>query len=404
MRDQVEDEKMEEPGKRKISVYIHVPFCFSKCSYCNFYSLSGREKDFDSYLDALEVEWLSMHEDENLTGDDIVVSSIFVGGGTPSLLGGQRLDRLLSIVRTGPNWAEDIEVTIEVNPESIDDDCAKSIIDSGYNRISIGIQSFKDCDLVNLGRQASRKQVYAALKSVKRAGFTNISIDMIYGLSGQTLEAWIEVLDEALATDINHISCYLLTPEEDTVLYRLLRGGEITTPLEETLYNQYDATRKIIIEAGYEHYEISNFAKPGFRCRHNEGTWQRQPYYGLGPSAHSFNGEVRWYNSSDLDAYLAQLLGENKRPDRERYRLDSNDVAKELIMVCMRRAEGVLWTQIEQVVTNSVMQQVKQRARFLSGTGFLHLDKYGMRLNPNAYFVSNSVFVELMRALEEDKS
>ncbi len=399
-------EKKPAPGahKREISIYVHVPFCQSKCAYCNFFSLPGRDDDFDPYIEALATEWRTVLGDEGLSAETDLVTSVFIGGGTPSLLGGERLKHLLSSLRIGPVWSDDCEISIEVNPESMDEALARSVLASGFNRISIGAQSFKDADLEGLGRRATRKQIVDSIKAVRTAGCTNLSLDLIFGLPGQTLDDWMSVLGEALSHKTEHLSCYLLTPEEDTVLYRLLRGGEIATPLEETLFNQYIATGEMVTSTGFEQYEISNYARPGCRCLHNEGTWQRRPYYGLGPAAHSFSGEVRWRNSPDLDLYLSQLLDKRNRLVKERYRLDKLDVAKELIMVCMRRSEGVLWTQIEQVVSNAVMQQIKQRARFLSGTGFLLLDKYGMRLNPKAYFVSNSVFVELMRSLEEDSS
>jgi putative oxygen-independent coproporphyrinogen III oxidase len=394
------------PETQTTAIYVHVPYCASKCAYCSFYSHPDRD-DYDKYLDALTAEWRAMIDEEGLaesSTDAVEIGSIFIGGGTPSVLGGKRLVRLLAMLREyGPAWAADIEVSIEVNPESTDEAMVSDILAGGINRISMGVQSFKDECLARLGRRTTRKQILKAYKAIRAAGCKNLSLDLMYGLPEQSVEDWIEEMQEAMASKTDHLSCYLLTPEENTVLYRLLRGGEITTPLDETLLKQYQATREIAISNGFEHYEISNFAKPGFHCRHNEGTWSRRPYLGLGPGAHSFNGEVRWRNAPDLDRYLEQLLETGSRLEQERYRLDSLDVAKELIMVCMRRSCGVRWDQIETTVENSTMQRVKQRARFLSGTGFLQLNRDGMRLSPDAYFVSNSVFVELMRALEEDK-
>lgn len=400
------DDETKTGESRKLAIYIHVPYCAAKCAYCNFYSQPGRE-DYDVYLDALAAEWRTVVLEENLidgADEPIEIGSIFLGGGTPSVLGGERLVRLLSNLREhGPTWHREIEISIEVNPESTDAALVEQILAGGINRISMGVQSFKDECLTRLGRRATRKQILAAYKAIRDAGCENLSIDLIYGLPEQSVEDWIEEMQEAIAIKIEHLSCYLLTLEEHTVLYRLLRGGEITTPLDEILLKQYQATREMALGAGFEHYEISNFARPGFRCSHNEGTWTRQPYLGLGPGAHSFNGEVRWRNAPDLDSYIEHLLHSGGRLDQERYRLDPLDVAKELIMVNMRRAEGVRWDQIEATVDTSTMQRVKQIARFLAGTSFLLLDKDGMRLNPEAYFVSNSVFVELMRALEEEQ-
>ncbi len=390
---------------REASLYVHVPFCCAKCRYCAFYSVIGSHTAYDDYLAALAVEWeLLRAEETDLANGDLRITSIYVGGGTPSILGGDRLARLLDTLRAGPAWRDECEISLEVNPESTDRELAARARAGGFNRVSVGVQSFRDDELEVLGRVARAADARRAIADLREAGFANLNIDLIYGLPGQSTESWLESVDAALAIGSTHLSCYMLTPEEDTILHRLLRGGHMATPLEEVVLHQYRALLRAAHAAGLEHYEISNFARPGFRCRHNLGTWQRQPYYGLGPAAHSFDGQVRWQNGADLTTYQQQLLGEGRRPTRERYRLAASDAVKEMIILGLRLADGVAWVDLDAAATPEQRARLRQRAQFLAGTGFLLVDAERLRLSPEAYFVSNAVFVELVRALEEGEA
>ncbi len=389
------------PGERA-SLYVHVPFCCSKCRYCSFYSIPAAGGLMDAYLEALNVEWRLVRDEEPALGSgELRITSVYVGGGTPSILGAERLSRLLEVLRAGPAWAADCEVTVEVNPESTDESVLAAILAAGCNRISMGVQSFRDEELELLGRAGRAADARRALQLIRAAGCGNLNIDLIYGLPGQTVDAWLTSVEEAVAARTEHLSCYMLTPERDTMLHQLLHGGELTTPLDEVVLEQYQALRGVLVGVGMEHYEISNFARPGYRCRHNEGTWTRTPYYGLGPAAHSFDGEARWQNVSDVRAYTHQLRVEQRRPARERYRLGPADVAKELVILGLRRAEGIRWADLAPVTSPAERARLQRRAKFLAGTGFLQLDEERLRLTPQAYFVSNAVFVELVRALEE---
>jgi oxygen-independent coproporphyrinogen-3 oxidase len=389
-------------GGREVSLYVHVPFCCSKCKYCAFYSVTASGSAYDDYLAALAVEWeLLRAEEPDLADPAVRIASIYVGGGTPSILGGDRLARLLDAFRAGPSWREDCEISLEVNPESADRPTAARALASGFNRVSVGVQSFRDEELEILGRASRVADARRAIEDLRAAGFGNLNIDLIYGLPGQSAESWLESVQEALTFRSEHLSCYMLTPEQDTVLHRLLRGGELETPLEEIVLQQYRAAVRAAAGAELEHYEISNFARSGFRCRHNLGTWRREPYYGLGPAAHSFDGQVRWQNVADLGTYQHRLLREGRRPARERYRLSESDAVKEMIILGLRLADGVAWTNLDAAATPEQRARLRRRAQFLAATGFVQVDDERLRLSPDAYFVSNAVFVELVRALDE---
>jgi len=394
----------QEATSRELSLYVHVPFCEQKCRYCSFYSVHGRESEYDAYLEAVRTEWDLICRDRRLDEANLTIATLYLGGGTPSLLGAERLERLLSSLRQPLPWVEDCEVTAELNPEDIDRAQAQRLLASGIGRLSVGIQSFRDEELELLGRRADARQVREALDAIREAGCRNLSFDLIYGLPGQTVDQWLQSLQEALSRQPEHLSCYLLTAEEDTILHQLLRGGVVESPLDEVLLQQYKTTGHLAPSAGLEQYEISNFARPGFRCRHNLGTWTRQPYLGLGPAAHSFDGGARWCNVADWPEYRTQVLEQKQRPIRERYRLGGADAAKEMILLGLRLAEGVAWSDLEQAVSARKVQQLHRRVEFLVGTGFLLRDAERLRLSPDAYFVSNSVFVELIRTLEEEEA
>ncbi len=385
-----------------LSLYAHVPFCRSKCYYCGFYSLCGRLEARGPYLEAIAREALILKDELARADDGPRVETVYVGGGTPSVLGAEGVQVLIEQLRDVAPWSQGCEVTVEVNPEDVDADLLAALLDSGVTRVSIGVQSFRDDELKFLGRRADPARVRQALTDLRASGCENLSLDLIYGLPDQPLERWLHTVDEALRFEPDHISCYLLTPEVNTVLEQLLRGGYADSPLEEVLLRQYQATRERLCGMGFEQYEISNFARPGKRCRHNVATWRRRPYQGLGPAAHSFDGEVRWRNADDLDEYLGALLERGRRPTEERLRLTRLEAAKETIYLGLRLADGITWSELEAALGERLPNPLKQRVRFLTSGGFLQTDREGFRLAPEAYFVSNSVFIELMRTLEEE--
>lgn len=279
-------------------LYVHVPFCHSKCHYCDFYSKpSSALKEREAYVEAVAKE-LEMRARGN---KDREWDTVYIGGGTPSLLEINQLGELVASLGTCRG-----EFTVEANPEDVDDNWLVAVKSMGCNRISMGVQSFDDEMLRNIGRRHTSSQAVEAIEKIQRHGF-NYSIDLIYGLPGQSLADWESTLDKALAFRPPHFSAYLLSYEHGTRLYARLIAGKCSEAPAELCNEMYEALCSKAAAAGYRHYEVSNFAIPGMEARHNSAYWDGTPYLGLGPGAHSFDGRNRSYNPSDIKDYLAKV-------------------------------------------------------------------------------------------------
>ena len=288
-------------------MYFHIPFCTRKCIYCDFYSIEG-VNSFDSFLESLHSEI-----DLVVPPEGMVVSSLFFGGGTPSLLPASDVRKILDHVRQKYELAADAEITLESNPGTLDPDTLCGFRESGINRLSIGIQSFDESELAFLGRIHDVSQAVRAVRDAREARFSNVSIDLIYSLPRQTLESWRKTLLRAIDLNPDHISAYSLIVEENTPLSRLVRTGQVTPLPVETEARFFDETVHLLASSGYEQYEVSNFAKPGFRSVHNMSYWQHRNYIGFGPSAHSFWSDRatgtarRWWNIANVGNYADRL-------------------------------------------------------------------------------------------------
>nr|MBU1328441.1 radical SAM family heme chaperone HemW [Candidatus Omnitrophota bacterium] len=276
----------------RVGLYIHIPFCRQKCLYCDFYSVLYSESLADSYVSVILKELQGLNQD---------FPSIYIGGGTPSILSPDLLDKLLSGLKKF--ITPGMEFTIEVNPESVDSEKLKLFLDKGVNRISIGVQSFDDKKLKVLGRIHSAKQAAQAIELSKESGFKNVSIDMIFGVAGENLKAWQSELEEATGCSCQHISCYCLSYEKDTPLFRMRKKSIILLD-DDAMAEMYKYTMSYLPGAGFEHYEVSNFAEPGFECRHNLNYWDNNSYVGLGPSAVSYIDGARSENIRDTEEYI----------------------------------------------------------------------------------------------------
>ncbi|HEY3277611.1 MAG TPA: radical SAM family heme chaperone HemW [Syntrophorhabdaceae bacterium] len=282
-------------------LYIHVPFCATKCPYCDFYSVTD-SGGIRRWLDSLGREM------EHYAPLFHSFDSVYVGGGTPSLLDGPSFSRLFSLIRRFCNIAEDTEITVELNPDDVTEERLVYYRSAGVNRLSLGIQSFSDEDLLFLRRRHDSRRAIDALKAVGRLGFDNFAIDLIYGIKGQTKERWRKTLDQAIAFGPAHLSCYQLTLEGDTPFGKLAGKG-ILKPLPESTERRFFLdTSRFLEKQGFIHYEISNFARSQeLISRHNSKYWNHTPYLGLGPGAHSFLNGKRWWNFRSLDKYCAHL-------------------------------------------------------------------------------------------------
>jgi oxygen-independent coproporphyrinogen-3 oxidase len=316
-------------------LYIHVPFCRSKCAYCGFYSLPAAERGIPRFLTALRRE-MSLHRRSFRTFD-----TVYIGGGTPSVLTPEQIGGILKDVRDAFRIRAGAEITVEMNPADWTAADLRTLRETGVNRLSIGVQALDDGTLAFLGRRHTAGEALRAVAEAKRAGFDNLGLDLMYGIPGQTMDRWLETLAAAAALPAVHLSCYELTVEADTPLGRRL-GGRGAGQLEESPSADFFlATSRLLAEAGFLHYEVSNFARGASRIgRHNQKYWRHAPYLGLGPSAHSFQGNRRRWNDPSLTDYL-EALEAGRPPAGGAEILTREELALEARFLAFRTARGL---------------------------------------------------------------
>ena len=329
-------------------IYVHIPFCKSRCKYCDFFSTTHLEKQ-TQYTEAVLTEWSDRRKE--LMGG---IQTIYIGGGTPSTMSVELLRRIIDAIRQ-ETQDSDLEVTIEANPGDITLEKAKAWRALGINRLSIGIQSFNDHLLQLLGRRHNGLEAIQAVKNAQSAGFDNISIDLMYALPDQTMAMWQKDIAQALALGVQHISSYGLIYEEGTVLTTLLEHGIIEAVDEEIELQMYDYLVEQLTTHGYEHYEVSNFALPRRQSRHNSSYWNDTPYIGIGAGAHSYNQTQRQWNISELDDYIQQALAHNLQPEIEV--LTHEQRHTEHIMLALRTCRGVAKKRLNQEAAERYIQQ-----------------------------------------------
>ncbi|MEN9371441.1 MAG: radical family heme chaperone HemW [Bacteroidota bacterium] len=314
-------------------IYIHIPFCRKACHYCNFHFSTSLQNATD-VLQAIEkeIELRSGEVTEEIT-------TIYFGGGTPSLVDNTVIESLLAEIGRNFTINPNAEITLEANPDDISVEKAKSWKDIGINRFSLGIQSFEDDYLQWMNRAHSASQSFAAIEIIRETGFENFSIDLIYGTPGQTTEGWTKDLQTAIDLKIPHLSCYALTVEEKTALHNLIEKGEKENINPEEQAERFELLMKLTTAAGYHHYEISNFALPGYESKHNSAYWEGVPYLGIGPSAHSYDGIKRKWNIANNISYSKAILDHS--PLFEEEILSKNDRFNEYCMTALRHSKGI---------------------------------------------------------------
>jgi oxygen-independent coproporphyrinogen-3 oxidase len=322
-------------NRRKLpGLYIHVPFCRSKCRYCDFYSITSLD---------LVPEWLEALEREAVLRKNLfpVFGSLYLGGGTPTALMEHEAGLLMDCIRRHFRFAEGAEMSVEANPDDVCREKLRFLLGQGFNRISLGVQSFDDGELRRLGRRHAGRKAEAALGLVMSSGFDNVSVDLMYGLEGQRLTGWARSLRRAVEFEPHHLSCYQLTIEPGTPIGRLAEEGRIVPIDEDSEHSFFLFMSRFLTQKRYIHYEVSNFArKPQFECVHNKKYWNRAPYLGLGPGAHSFKDAVRWSNVKSVSEYCGKLsVGEPPVCSRED--LSSEQVRLEKLFLGFRTRAGV---------------------------------------------------------------
>lgn len=314
-------------------IYIHIPFCRKACTYCNFH-FSTHTKTLPDLVAG--IAWELQHKKDFFEGQSL--QTIYFGGGTPSLLESKQLEQILDAVRNHFPILEQAEFTLEANPDDMTEPKLKDWKSVGINRLSVGVQSFRDQDLSWMNRSHRSQQAISALELAQKIGFDNLSLDLIYALPGLSDEAWKANIQQAFALGITHLSSYSLTVEEKTKLRHLIKKGEMPGEDDEQSARQFELLMQEADLAGFEQYEISNFAKPGFRSQHNSSYWKRQPYLGIGPSAHSFKHQTRTWNVSSNAAYLQGVAKGILETESEQ--LSTENIANEIVMTGLRTKEG----------------------------------------------------------------
>ncbi len=328
-----------------VGLYIHVPFCRKKCGYCDFCSIVADTDIMHRGVDALLGELDSGPAGIALRGR---VRTIFVGGGTPTVLPPAELGRLLQAFKCANRLTDaGPEFTVEANPATLDPTRADLLREAGVSRISIGAQSFDQRELDTLDRSHHPDDVHRTVSIARQVGIKSINLDLIFGIPGQTLSTWASSLEQALALEVNHVSCYGLTYEQGTPLHRRLRRGEIQACDEESEAAMYEYAIDRLTAAGFEHYEVSNFARPGSRCEHNLRYWRNEPYVGIGPSAASYLAGERTQNVADVRQYIERIAA-GRSPIATRERLDAKARAGEAAMLRLRLIEGIDRKQFEE--------------------------------------------------------
>lgn len=390
---------------RDLSLYIHIPFCRKKCLYCDFLSAPASDAEIESYVNLLcrEIEKQSIFYKEHR------VISLFLGGGTPSLLPADRIGEILRRIQNCFQVAEDAEITIECNPGTVTAEKLKNYITYGINRISIGLQSTDDAELACIGRIHDYAAFLETYHLAREAGFRNINIDLMAGLPGQSVASYQKTLERVAALKPEHISAYSLILEKGTQLY--VNQNDYTFPTEEEDREMYLLTEKLLAAAGLYRYEISNYAGEGRECRHNKVYWQRGDYVGLGLGASSMVADVRWKNPEDRDAYadcvarmpgvaalqetsFAQMLRETGRLDVQE--LTEAERMEEFMFLGLRLTAGVHPAEFQRIFGTPVEKVYGEQIARLTAQGLLEQTGQSLRLTPRGIDVSNRVFAEFL--------
>ena len=376
-------------------LYIHIPFCESRCIYCGFYSTTSL-KLRDDYVDALCRE-MQMRPSKAALGNDEPIETIYLGGGTPSQLKGSQLNQIFSAIRknyTLTENIENIEITMECNPDDVTGDFCETLKQLPVNRISMGAQTFSNERLRFLHRRHNAREVDEAITRLRNIGIRNISIDLMFGFPEESLFQWMNDIRHAIQLDVEHISAYSLMYEEGTPLYRLLEQEKIREIDEETSRRMYETLIDLLTGAGYEHYEISNFARPGFRSRHNSSYWHEVPYIGIGAAAHSYNRKQRSWNIENIQTYI-RSISEGILPS-ESEQLDITTRYNDLITTALRTSDGIDLMKMEQEFGKELADRLLQEAQPHISRRLMKIKDGRLSLTRESLYISDDVMSDFM--------
>jgi len=373
-------------------LYIHIPFCIKKCLYCDFFSVPYNEQSAKEYIDAVCRE-LSLKKD--LASE---LKTIYIGGGTPSLLPTGSFEKLFKHLNDSFTLSPSAEITVEANPQTIDNPRIDTLLSLGVNRLSVGIQSFNNDELRTLGRIHTSDDALRTIEGIRQAGFNNYSIDLMYGIPGQTIDSWQASLSQAVRLSPTHISSYELTPEKHTPLYRLIQSKKIKMPDENLVIDMYNHLIAFLSSQGYEHYEISNFALPGYKCIHNLNYWDQGAFIGAGAGASSFINMIRSKNTEDIASYKENLVA-GILPEGESTDIGPRESLEEFIFLGLRKTEGISIAAAENLGLDII-----DICKDLVDEGYLNIEGEYLRFSKKGIVLSNTIIVKLFDRLRFDSS
>jgi oxygen-independent coproporphyrinogen-3 oxidase len=383
-------------GRPPEAVYIHIPFCTNKCFYCDFNSYVLKDQPVMDYLEALDRE---MEQTVKITPPG-VIKTIFVGGGTPTVLKPDEMAYFLKSVRTHfPNWDKDIEFSMEANPGTTDLDKLTVMKEGGVNRVSFGVQAFQNELLTGIGRIHNVDDVYRSLENARAVGLNNLSVDLMFGLPNQTVEMLSESIRKALELDLPHYSIYSLKVEENTLFHTLFNKNKLPLPNEEDELQMYLLLMSSMKEAGYNQYEISNFAKPGKESRHNITYWRNEDYYGLGAGAHGYVGRQRHINVKGVNPYIEATR--KGLPRLDAYPITEAEAMEDFMMVGLRMHTGVSNEAFQAQFGRSMEDVFAKSLHKMLHAGLLEHEEGTYRLSKQGILFGNDVFAEFVGALTE---
>ncbi|MFJ7697500.1 radical SAM family heme chaperone HemW [Lysinibacillus fusiformis] len=377
-------------------VYIHIPFCHQICNYCDFNKFYFKNQPVDEYIEALgkEMALATQKNPESFRH----IETIFLGGGTPTALSPQQLDKLLTLIHTYIPVNSVTEFTSEANPDELSAEKLQVLFEGGVNRLSMGVQSFDQGLLQKIGRTHSNEHVYETIALAKKIGFQNISIDLMYGLPGQTMAQWKDSLEKALALDLPHFSAYSLIVEPKTIFYNQYAKGKLLLPTEDLEADMYDVLMQQMELHGLQQYEISNFAKPGYHSEHNKIYWDNDEYAGFGAGAHGYLEGVRYSNHGPLKKYMETVLA-GELPIVHEHEVSQAEKREEQMFLGLRKSEGIKHKIYEEKLKVPIVTHYDSVLKELVSKGLLEHDDVGVRLTRKGRFVGNEVFQQFL--LEE---
>lgn len=380
--------------ERPVGIYIHIPFCRRKCAYCDFYSITN----FDDALCDRYAAALIRQIAETAPTVAGRVDSVYFGGGTPTVFGAKRLGAVLSAIHKHFTVEKNAEITVEANPESTDKKVMKALRHAGFNRVSFGVQSSCDAELRAMGRLHDFATAKLAVEAARAAKIKNVSVDLIYGVEGQTVESWRRSIEDILALGVEHISAYGLKVESGTPLARAVDAGDVLLPDDDTQAEYYEIACSALRDAEYVHYEISNWAKPGFESRHNLRYWRLEPYIGFGAAAHSDAFGIRCAAPRDIEKYMSAVESGGEIFD-EYERIPPSERAFEYVMLALRTGDGIDENTLRRGYRLDP-DSARETIDALAAQGLVARTQSGFRLTERGALVSNTLILKIFEALK----